>query len=115
SAVLIVAPNPIEASLVARRLAAWGARTAVVADEGVAAALIPERRWDTLLFDGALGIEAAGRLIPGAAARVARCIVRIPPADRHELGAFKAAGFTGYLLQPLRAGSLATRFPPAAD
>jgi len=35
--------------------------------------------------------------------------VLIKPTERHELPALKAAGFTGYLVKPVRAASLATR------
>ena len=37
-------------------------------------------------------------------------IVMIRPSERHELPALKAAGFTGYLVKPVRAASLAARF-----
>src|SRR5665647_2264561 len=40
---------------------------------------------------------------------VRRRIVLIRPTDRHELPALKAAGFTGYLVKPVRAASLAAR------
>ena len=33
----------------------------------------------------------------------------IRPTERHELPALKAAGFTGYLVKPVRAASLAAR------
>jgi CheY-like chemotaxis protein len=39
--------------------------------------------------------------------------VLVTPATRHELPALNAAGFTGYLIKPVRAASLAARF--AAD
>ena len=41
--------------------------------------------------------------------RVPRRIVLIRPSDRHELPALKTAGFTGYLIKPVRAASLAAR------
>ncbi len=41
---------------------------------------------------------------------VRRRIVLIAPAERHLLPAFKTAGFTGYLIKPVRAASLAARF-----
>ena len=34
----------------------------------------------------------------------------ITPGERHELAALKDAGFTGYLVKPIRAASLAARF-----
>jgi CheY-like chemotaxis protein len=40
---------------------------------------------------------------------VTRRVVLIQPTERHELPALKAAGFTGYLVKPVRAASLAAR------
>ena len=108
AAVMIVAKAEIEASLLARRLGRWGAKTCTVADEKIASALLPERPWDALLVDysivssGVCGEDLARAGIP-------KRIVLIRPADRHELPALKAAGFTGYLVKPVRAASLATR------
>ena len=51
AAVMIVASAEIEASLLARRLGRWGAKTCAALDEKVAFALLPERRWDALLVD----------------------------------------------------------------
>jgi PAS domain S-box-containing protein len=113
--VLIVAPAAVEASLIARRLGRWGAKTCVVSDERVAAALLPERRWDAILVDQTIGMEAARELMTGAAADVARRLVLITPAARHELPALKNAGFTGYLIKPVRAASLKTQMTNDAD
>ena len=109
AAILIVAPGAIEASLVARRLGRWGAKTCVVADEKVAMALLPERRWEAILVDHALGLEATEALLGAARHEIAQRIVLIPPSARHELAALKTAGITGYLVKPTRAVSLATR------
>jgi PAS domain S-box-containing protein len=108
SAVMIIAEAEIEASLLARRLGRWGARTCAVIDEQIAFALLPERRWDALLVDFpfASTMTAGGRL---AALDIPRRIVLIRPTERHELPALKAAGFTGYLVTPVRAASLAAR------
>jgi len=106
--ILIVAPAAIEASLIARRLQRWGARAKVVPDEQVAMALWPEQAWTTVLVDHALGMppcEALARL----AAAVPRRIVLVTPAMRDQLPALKEAGFTGYLIKPVRAASLAAR------
>ena len=110
--ILIVAPAAIEASLLARRLQRWGARTAIVPDDKVAAALLPEQAWSAVLVDHALG-TAASEALARMAAPVERRIVLVTPAMRGELGALKDAGFTGYLIKPVRAASLAARF--AAD
>ncbi|HEY2757725.1 MAG TPA: ATP-binding protein [Pseudolabrys sp.] len=108
SAVMIVAEAEIESSLLARRVGRWGAKTCAVVDAQIAFALLPERRWDALLVDFPLAtaMTAGGRL---AALDIPRRIVLIRPAERHELPALKAAGFTGYLVTPVRAASLAAR------
>ena len=107
-AVMIVAAAEIEASLLARRLGRWGARTCAAMDENVAFALLPERRWDALLVDYPL---AAAMIARGDFGKldVPRRIALIRPTERHELPALKAAGFNGYLIKPVRAASLAAR------
>jgi PAS domain S-box-containing protein len=110
--ILIVAPAVVEASLLARRLQRWGARTTIVPDEAVAAALLPEQPWSAVLVDHALG-RAASAALARSAAKIPRRIVLVTPAMRSELAALKEAGFTGFLIKPVRAVSLAARF--AAD
>ena len=115
AAILIVAPGAVESSLVARRLGAWGASTAVMPNLAAAIALLPERQWDAVLVDHALGSEALQTLVRAIGTAVARRIVLITPGERHELPALQAAGFTGYLVKPLRAASLAARFAGETD
>ncbi len=110
--ILIVAPAAVEASLLARRLQRWGARTTIVPDEAVAAALLPEQPWSAVLVDHALGSTASAALARLTTA-IPRRIVLVTPALRNELASLKEAGFTGYLIKPVRAVSLAARF--AAD
>src|SRR5271169_58287 len=107
--ILIVAPAAVEASLLARRLQRWGARTTIVPDDKVAAALLPEQAWSTMLVDHALGTEASASLAR-LSTQSLRKIILVTPAMRHELSALKDAGFTGYLIKPVRAASLAARF-----
>jgi signal transduction histidine kinase/DNA-binding response OmpR family regulator len=107
--ILIVAPGAIEASLLARRLQRWGAHTQIVPDAVVAAAALPEQAWTALLVDQALG-TAASEALAQHAASIGRRIVLLAPAMRSELPALKTAGFTGYLIKPVRAASLAARF-----
>jgi PAS domain S-box-containing protein len=109
--ILIVAPAAIEASLLARRLQRWGARTTIVPDETVAAAILPERSWSAVLVDHALG-TAASEALARMTFAIARRIVLVTPAMRNELSGLKQAGFTGYLIKPVRAASLAARFSP---
>jgi PAS domain S-box-containing protein len=107
-AILIVAPSQIEASLTARRLTRWGARVVIAPNELVAQALIPEREWNAILIDHAIGNEAIGSML--AATRSVPCrLVMVTPTARNELDDLKARGFTGYLIKPLRATSLAAR------
>ena len=64
--------------------------------------------WDAVLVDHALGADAAARWRARRdASRGASCC--ITPAERHELPALKDAGFTGYLVKPVRAASLAAQ------
>jgi signal transduction histidine kinase/CheY-like chemotaxis protein len=109
--ILIVAPAAIEASLLARRLQRWGARTTIVPDETVAAAILPEQPWSAVLVDHALG-TVASEALARIAKVVERRIVLVTPAMRTELANLKDAGFTGYLIKPVRAVSLAARFSP---
>jgi PAS domain S-box-containing protein len=109
--ILIVAPAAIEASLLARRLQRWGAHTTIVPDETVAAAILPEQPWSAVLVDHALG-TAASEALARIAKVVERRIVLVTPALRTELENLKEAGFTGYLIKPVRAASLAARFSP---
>jgi len=107
-AVLIVVGAEIEASLLARRLGRWGASTCAVIDDKIAEALLPERPWDALLVDYPLARRMAENCnlskLP-----IPKRIVTIRPSERHELQALKSAGFTGYLVKPVRAASLASR------
>jgi signal transduction histidine kinase/CheY-like chemotaxis protein len=107
-AALIVAAAEIESSLLARRLGRWGAEACVAAYEESAVALLARRRWDALLVDYPL---ARSMIALGGLARLdgTRRIVLIRPTERHELPALKERGFTGYLVKPVRAASLAAR------
>ena len=112
--VLIVAPTTIESSVVARRLMQWGAKTCVVQDEQVALLLLDDREWSAILVDHMLGTAACERLAR-ATTKIAHRIVLITPAARPELLALKDAGFTGYLVKPVRAVSLAARLDGEHD
>ena len=57
-AVLIVAPPTIEAALLERRLARWGARSSLPR-RALPPTLLNERHWDALLVDHAAGAETA--------------------------------------------------------
>jgi PAS domain S-box-containing protein len=107
--VMIVAASTVESSLLARRLMRWGARTCIAPDATVALALLPERAWSAVLVDHAIG-RAACETLARATTMVPRRLVLVTPSARTELPALKDAGFTGYLVKPVRAASLAARF-----
>jgi len=111
--IMLVAPQTIETSLVARRLQRWGGQTCLVSDADVAGALLPERSWHTVLIDRALGVDAVERLGEAARVHATQRIVMFTPAARHELK--PSATFTGYLVKPLRAASLAARLAAAPE
>ena len=109
--IMLVAPQSIESSLVARRLQRWGGQTCEISDPEVARALLPERTWHAVLIDRGIAAEAAEALGEAARGYAAQRIVMFTPAERHELQLSSAAAspFTGYLIKPLRAASLAAR------
>lgn len=108
-AVLLVTTKTIEASLIAQRLQRWGAQTCTVADVAIARALLPERAWHAVMIDH--DFEAAPRDALADLARgcAARRLLLVTPADRAAFAGTLPAGFTGYLMKPLRAASLAAR------
>jgi CheY-like chemotaxis protein len=69
---------------------------------------VPDRQWDSVLIDYPL---AQKMIASGDAEKLSaeKRIVLIRPSERHELPALKAAGFTGYLVKPVRAASLAAQ------
>ena len=107
--IMLVSPQGIEASLVARRLQRWGGQICEVADVDVAKALLPERSWHAVLLDRALGAGPVASLAEAARSYATQRIVMFTPATRHELQLASVSAFTGYLVKPLRAASLAAR------
>jgi signal transduction histidine kinase/CheY-like chemotaxis protein len=116
--IMLVAPQSVETSLIARRLQRWGAQTCTVADLVVARALLPERPWHAVMIDGAFDPADATALAAAATPHAAHRIVIFTPAMRHEYRDVINDPFTGYLVKPLRAASLAIRLsaptPPSA-
>jgi signal transduction histidine kinase/CheY-like chemotaxis protein len=107
--VLLTAPNPTEIALIAQRLAAWGAKTCVVADADYTLAELASSRWDAVIVDAALGPGAALRIVQAAIASVPRRIVLVTPQGRGDLTDLQRSGFSGFLIKPVRATSLAAR------
>ena len=113
TAILIVAPTAIEAPLVAQRLERWGAKTCLVANDGDrarGAARAALGRAADRSRARARSRERASCVTPHRC-RAASCWSRRPSAT--SLARFRQAGFTGYLVKPVRAASLAARFGSA--
>jgi CheY-like chemotaxis protein len=99
-AVAVASPNAIVRVAAARQIEAAGGRAFVAAD--VASAL------DTAPADAVLLVDAAlagprGALKPPAGRRA---VVLLTPDQRGRIDKLKTAGFTGYLIKPLRAASI---------
>jgi signal transduction histidine kinase/CheY-like chemotaxis protein len=112
--ILIVAATQVEAPLLARHLVAWGVKTCVVSDSIAAAKLLAGRAWHALFVDHGLGRGPCEALVR-AAREIAHRIILVRPSARHELPALKAAGFSGYLIKPVRVASLAVRFSAGSN
>jgi PAS domain S-box-containing protein len=113
--IMLVSPQSIEASLTMRRLQRWGGQTCMVSEADVAEALLPERPWHSVLIDHALGLSDVERLGEAARLHATQRIVMFTPATRHELKPDVISAFTGYLVKPLRAASLAARLTAAPE
>jgi PAS domain S-box-containing protein len=109
--IMLVAPQTIEASLVARRLQRWGGATCMVSDIAVAEALLPERSWHAVLLDHAFGATEVAALGEAARIHATLRILMLTPAARQDLkqDLKLSSVFTDYLVKPLRAASLAVR------
>jgi CheY-like chemotaxis protein len=113
-AVLIISPPTVEVCLIKRRLKRWGA-TVERAATGLAAEVMAEQRWDAVLVDHSVGLDAAAEVAAAARDTVMRRIILITPGERHRLPALKEAGFTGYLVKPIRAASLKAQLAAAPE
>ena len=109
--VLIAAPDAIAAPLVAARLRRFGAHVDLASSEAAAREMLAAHTYDAIMVDRTLGLETARAL--ASASFAARRIVLLKPSERPELSDLKAAGFTSYLVKPVRAASLAARFATA--
>jgi signal transduction histidine kinase/CheY-like chemotaxis protein len=107
-AILIVTASATGAAILARQLTGWGAGIAIACDEHSAVEKLAAQRWDAMLVDHALALQLS-TVCQLASVNATRRIVLIAPGDRHSLEALKDIGFTGYLVKPMRAASLAAR------
>ncbi len=107
--IMLVGPQTIEASLIARRLERWGAQTCTLSDPSIASALLPERSWHAIMVDRMIGAFEMKQLGEAALHHTTLRIAMFTPAARRELDPSMTEAFNGYLVKPLRAASLAAR------
>ncbi|WP_425996502.1 response regulator [Caulobacter sp. DWR1-3-2b1] len=98
--VAIASPNPVVRIATARQVEAAGGRAIVAADKAAALAAAPSDA--VLLIDAAL-CGPRGALKPPADRRA---VVLLTPDQRGRIDRLKTAGFSGYLIKPLRAASI---------
>lgn len=107
---LIVSPSPFEAPFLATRLDEAGAQVERAANVRTARRLIEAGPHDVVLVDLALGEEACRQVAEAArAAGVPRSLVLMSPFERRSFGPPQEAGFSGFLIKPVRPHSLYAR------
>ena len=111
---LIVGSSTIEAPALQRRLQRWGG-CVTLADADAAVKMLRERSWNAVLVDHAGEARAAMAFAGPAGRTIPHRIGLITPGERAYLPALKQAGFTGYLVKPVRAASLKARLATVSD
>jgi CheY-like chemotaxis protein len=112
--VAIASPSAIVREAAARQIEHSGGRALRASSADAAAALT--EAGDVVLIDHLLAGEGGVAAAPEGRAAV----VLLRPEERDRIGPYRAAGFVGYLIKPLRRASLAERIlaagaPHAAD
>ncbi|MGF7053636.1 PAS domain S-box-containing protein [Bosea sp. OAE752] len=115
--VLLASPAPFAARFLWESIRATGAAVSVAASvEAARATLAGERPVTAVLIDHALGDGAAKELAETVReAGIRDCLILLSSLARRQFGSPQAAGFSGFLIKPVRARSLyerlGTRFP----
>lgn len=112
--VLIVSGAPFGAGFLRETIAATGGSAMLAGDTDEAMTLLRgDAPYDAALIDQAVGRDAAISLAGAArAAGVADCLIMLSPLERRQFGSPREAGFTGFLVKPVRARSLYERLSP---
>ncbi|KPF66593.1 hypothetical protein IP69_14670 [Bosea sp. AAP35] len=112
--VLIVSGAPFGAGFLCETIAATGGSATLAADaEAAFARLQDDGPYDAALIDQMVGREVAMNLATAARmAGVAECLIMLSPLERRQFGSPRDAGFTGFLVKPVRARSLYARLSP---
>jgi CheY-like chemotaxis protein len=107
--VAIASPNPIIRDAAARQVKASGGRAIQASSLATLLAIAPPEA--VLLLDEGLSASGAPLLPPAHRA----CLVLLAPEERGMIEPRRAAGFSGYLIKPLRRESLAARVLAAME
>ncbi|RXT55947.1 hypothetical protein B6S44_07615 [Bosea sp. Tri-44] len=113
--ILVASSAPFSAAHIAASLERHGAEVQRAADHAQALAeLAGDSVLSAVLIDSNLpGGEAQAVAAAARRAGVADIVIMLAPAERRSFGSPYAAGFTGFLVKPIRARSLQVRLDPA--
>ncbi len=108
---LVVSPAPFCGRFLTEAIEATGARATLAAGIDEARSRLSDSDpAGAILIDQAIGAAEAGMLAAeGEAAGFGQRIIVLSPQDRRQSGPPRAAGFTGFLVKPVRARSLYER------
>ncbi|SEG79389.1 ATP-binding protein [Bosea lathyri] len=109
--VLVVSATPFGARFLVETIEATGAVvTLAVSDDEARAQLSNEPALTAVLIDQSIGHAPAKALASAVrAAGIENCLSVLSPFERHQFGSPREAGFTGFLVKPVRARSLYER------
>lgn len=112
--VLVVSAAPFGALYLREAIVAAGGAAVPAADAAAARQqLRAGQRWDAVLIDESIGRNAAAALAAAASrAGTEHCLIMLSPLERRQFGPPREAGFSGFLVKPVRARSLYERLSP---
>lgn len=117
--VLVASDAAFGSQFVMEALAATGAATVLAATVDAALAALAEQTvFDAVLIDQTLGADSARALAAAATeAGIEERVVLLSPGERRSSGPPREAGFSGFLIKPIRARSLYERLSsrPTSD
>jgi signal transduction histidine kinase/CheY-like chemotaxis protein len=112
--VLIVSAAPFGADFLQESISAAGGSATQAVDVAQAQALLrSDAGYGTVLIDQDIGRDGAIALAQAAGlAGVRESLIMLSPLERRQFGSPREAGFTGFLVKPVRARSLYQRLSP---
>lgn len=112
--VLVVSGAPFGARFLRETIAATGGQAVVAGDSQEAKALLQSgTAYDAALIDQEIGrADAVALAAEARRAGVGDCLIMLSPLERRQFGSPREAGFTGFLVKPVRARSLYQRLSP---